>query len=192
LIGLLGGAFDPPHNGHVALAATAKRQFGFDEFVVLVSARPGHKDVVLDPDTRLELVRAAFPDDDVELDEHPRTVDMLRTGRWRDPLFLVGADEFCDFPTWKDPERVLELARLGVATRPGYPRERLDAVLARLAHPERVLFFELEPLPVASRDVRERLMRGEPIDDLVPTGVAELIRKRDLYRRYTAAAPERT
>jgi nicotinate-nucleotide adenylyltransferase len=192
LIGLLGGAFDPPHNGHVALAATAKRQFGFDEFVVLVSARPGHKDVVLDPDTRLELVRAAFPDDDVELDEHARTVDMLRTGRWRDPLFLVGADEFCDFPTWKDPERVLELARLGVATRPGYPRERLDAVLARLAHPERVLFFELEPLPVASRDVRERLMRGEPIDDLVPTGVAELIRKRDLYRRYTAAAPERT
>jgi nicotinate-nucleotide adenylyltransferase len=192
LIGLLGGAFDPPHNGHVALAATAKRQFGFDEFVVLVSARPGHKDVVLDPDTRLELARAAFPDDDVELDEHARTVDMLRTGRWRDPLFLVGADEFCDFPTWKDPERVLELARLGVATRPGYPRERLDAVLARLAHPERVLFFELEPLPVASRDVRERLMRGEPIDDLVPTGVAELIRKRDLYRRYTAAAPERT
>jgi nicotinate-nucleotide adenylyltransferase len=118
LIGLLGGAFDPPHNGHVALAAAAKRQFGFDEFVVLVSARPGHKDVVLDVDTRLELVRAAFPDDDVELDRQARTVDMLRTGRWHDPLFLVGADEFCDFLTWKEPEGVLELARLGVpATR---------------------------------------------------------------------------
>jgi nicotinate-nucleotide adenylyltransferase len=117
---------------------------------------------------------------------------MLRTGRWHDPLLLVGADEFCDFLTWKDPEGVLELARLGVATRPGYPRERLDAVLERLGHPERVLFFELEPLPVASRDVRERVMRGEPIDDLVPTRVAALIRERDLYHRYTAAAPERT
>jgi nicotinate-nucleotide adenylyltransferase len=141
---------------------------------------------------RLELVRAAFPEDDVELDEHARTVDTLRAGRWHDPLFLVGADEFCDFLTWKDPEGVLELARLGVATRPGYPRERLDSVLERLAHPERVLFFELEPLSVASRDVRERLASGEPIDDLVPARVAALIREHDLYRRYTARAPERT
>jgi nicotinate-nucleotide adenylyltransferase len=192
LIGLLGGAFDPPHNGHVALAATAKRQFGFDEFVVLVSARPGHKEVPLDGATRLELARAAFPDDDVELDEHARTIDTLRAGRWRDPLFLVGADEFCDFLTWKDPEGVLELARLGVATRPGYPRERLDAVLDRIARPERVLFFELDPHTVASREVRDRIARGEPIDDLVPVRVAELIRERDLYRRYTAAAPDRT
>jgi nicotinate-nucleotide adenylyltransferase len=192
LIGLLGGAFDPPHNGHVALAATAKRQFGFDEFVVLVSARPGHKEVALDGATRLELARAAFPDDDVELDEHARTIDTLRAGPWHDPLFLVGADEFCDFLTWKNPEGVLELARLGVATRPGYPRERLDAVLDRLARPERVLFFELEPVPVASRDVRDRVARGDPIDALVPAHVAELIRERDLYRRYTAAAPDRT
>jgi nicotinate-nucleotide adenylyltransferase len=192
VIGLLGGAFDPPHNGHVAVATTARRQFGFDEFVVLVSARPGHKEVVLDAPTRLELTRAAFPEDDVELDEHARTVETLRAGRWHDPLFLVGADEFCDFLTWKEPEVVLELARLGVATRPGYPRERLDAVLERLANPGRVLFFELEPLAVASRDVRERVARGESIDDLVPARVAELIREHGLYRRYTAAARERT
>lgn len=192
MIGLLGGAFDPPHNGHVALAAAAKEQFGFEEFVVLVSAEPGHKGVSLDAATRLELTRAAFPDDDVELDEQARTVDTLRAGRWRDPLFLIGADEFCDFLTWKDPEGVLELARLGVATRPGYPRDRLDAVLERLARPERVLFFEIEPLPIASRELRERVARGEAIDGLVPPRVAELIRERGLYRSYTATAPERT
>lgn len=190
--GLLGGAFDPPHNGHVAVAAAAKEQFGFEQFAVLVSAQPGHKGVTLDAPTRLELTRVAFPDDDVELDEHGRTVDTLRAGQWRDPLFLIGADEFCDFPTWKDPDGVLELARLGVATRPGYPRERLDRVLERLTRPDRVLFFEIEPVPVASRDLRERLARGEPIDGLVPPRVAELIRERGLYRSYTATAPERT
>jgi nicotinate-nucleotide adenylyltransferase len=107
---------------------------------------------------------------------------MLREGSWRDPLFLVGADEFADFPAWKEPEAVLALARLGVASRPGYPRERLERVLAGLSRPERVLFFELDPEPVSSSDIRERVARGESIDGLVPAGVAREISERDLYR----------
>jgi nicotinate-nucleotide adenylyltransferase len=178
---LLGGTFNPPHNGHVALARAAERQFG-DEVVVLVSAQPGHKEVDLDAATRLELARAAFPDRDAELDPHARTVDMLAAGRWRDPLFVIGADEFCDFPTWKDPEGVLARARLAVATRPGYPRERLQSVLDRLSQPERVRFFEIEPLPISSEDIRERVAHGRPIDDVVPPAVAELIDARGLYR----------
>ena len=185
MIGVLGGAFDPPHKGHVAVAHAAKEQFAFEEFIVLVSAAPGHKDVELDVDTRLQLVRAAFPDDLIEVDEHARTIDTLRARRWEDPLFLIGADEFCDFLTWKDPEGVLALARLGVATRPGYPPERLDNVLAKLTHPERVLFFEIEPLPISSRDIRARVTNGEPIDDLVPARVARLIAENGLYRGYT-------
>jgi nicotinate-nucleotide adenylyltransferase len=182
MTGLLGGAFDPPHNGHVEVARAAKEQFGFDEFVVLVAARPGHKDVVLDAESRLQLTRTAFPRDRVELDGHSRTVDLLRAGRWSDPLFLIGADEFCDFLSWKDPESVIALARLAVATRPGYPRDRLDAVLEKLTRPERVLFFEIEPLPISSRDVRERIARGEPIASLVPPAVAALIEEEGLYR----------
>jgi nicotinate-nucleotide adenylyltransferase len=179
---LLGGTFNPPHNGHVALALAAEEQFG-DEVVILVAARPGHKDVELDAETRLELVRAAFPNHEVELEPHERTVDMLKAGRWRDPLFLIGADEFCDFPTWKDPEGVIARARLAVATRPGYPRDRLERVLAQLSRPERVQFFEIEPLPISSRDLRERVARGEPIDGLVPAAVADLIVSRGLYRK---------
>jgi nicotinate-nucleotide adenylyltransferase len=190
--GLLGGAFDPPHNGHVALGRTAKDQFGFDELVVLVASRPGHKDVALDADTRLRLTRAAFPGEQVELDQLERTVDTLRAGRWEDPVFLIGADEFSDFLTWKDPEGVLELARLAVATRPGYPRERLDAVLEQLSRPERVLFFELEPLPISSREIRDRVARGQSIEGLVPRQVAELIDELGLYRSYTSRAEERT
>ena len=178
---LLGGTFNPPHNGHVALARTAEKRFA-DEVVVLVSARPGHKDPELDAETRLELARAAFPDRQVELDAHERTVDTLAAGRWRDPLFVIGADEFCDFLTWKDPEGVLARSRLAVATRPGYPRERLQSVLDRLSQPERVRFFEIEPLPISSEDIRERVAHGAPIDGLVPPAVAELIGARGLYR----------
>jgi nicotinate-nucleotide adenylyltransferase len=177
---LLGGTFNPPHNGHVALARAAE-QFG-DELVVLVSARPGHKDVELDAETRLELARAAFPDHEVELDRHERTVDTLAAGRWRDPFFIIGADEFSDFLTWKDPEGVLARSRLAVATRPGYPHERLQSVLDRLSQAKRVQFFEIEPLPISSEDIRERVARGEPIDGLVPPAVAELIDARGLYR----------
>jgi nicotinate-nucleotide adenylyltransferase len=180
--GLLGGTFNPPHNGHVELARVAQQHFGLDELVVVVAVRPGHKEVELDADTRFRLAQAAFPEYEVELDSHERTVDMLEAGRWRDPLFLIGADEFCDFLTWKDPEGVLARARLGVATRPGYPRDRLDAVLEALSCPERVSFFEIEPLPISSREIRERVARGEPIDHLVPSSVADLIESLGLYR----------
>jgi nicotinate-nucleotide adenylyltransferase len=189
--GLLGGAFDPPHVGHVALADAAVRQLGLARLVVVVVADPGHKDVHSPAETRLELARAAFPDREVELDRNARTVDMLRAGKWHDPVFLIGADEFADFLEWKEPEEVLELARLGVASRPGYPRERLERILHRLGRPERVLFFEIEPVPVSSSEVREHVARGEPIDGLVPPAVAAEIAGRGLYRRYTEAVPRR-
>jgi nicotinate-nucleotide adenylyltransferase len=180
--GLLGGTFNPPHNGHVALARAAEQKFDLDELVILVAVRPGHKEVELDADTRLQLAQAAFPDYEVELDPHERTVDMLKAGRWREPLFLIGADQFAEFGSWKDPDGVVARARVAVATRPGYPRERLDGVLGELAQPERVEFFEIEPLPISSRDVRDRVARGEPIDEVVPPAVAELIHSLRLYR----------
>ena len=100
-----------------------------------------------------------------------------------DPLFVIGADQFQDFLAWDEPDEVLERARLAVATRPGYPRAGLDAVLARLAQPERVVFLDIEPNPAASRDIRALAAAGEPLDGLVPTAVAELIRARQLYVR---------
>ena len=177
---LLGGTFNPPHNGHVALVHAAEQEFG-DEVVVLVAARPGHKRVQLDADTRLALARAAFPEEEVELDPYERTVDLLSAGRWSDPLFVIGADEFCDFLTWKEPEEVLRRVRLAVATRPGFPQERLDPVLAQLSHPERVSFFEIEPTPVASRYLRSRLEDGEDVSAEIPAAVAEIIRRDGLY-----------
>lgn len=182
MTGLFGGAFDPPHVGHVALVEAAERELGLGRVVVVVVAAPGHREVVAPAETRLELARAAFPGREVVLDRHARTVDMLREGPWRDPVFLIGADELADFPRWKEPEEILELARLGVASRPGYPREALQRVLAQLPRPERVLFFELDPVPVSSSEVRERVARGRPIEGLVPPAVAAAIAEHGLYR----------
>jgi nicotinate-nucleotide adenylyltransferase len=173
-MGLLGGAFDPPHIGHVALADAAERALGLERIVIVVVADPGHKDVHAHAGTRLELARLAFPGREVVLDHHARTVDMLRDGPWDDPVFLVGADEYLDFAGWKEPEAVLALARLGVATRPGFELPSPP--------PDRVLFFEIEAVPVSSRDIRARVARGEPIDGLAPPAVVAAIAGTGLYR----------
>jgi nicotinate-nucleotide adenylyltransferase len=172
--GILGGAFDPPHIGHVALADAAQRELGLERVVVVVVAEPGHKDAHAPAETRLELARLAFEEREVILDHHARTVDMLREQQWDDPVFLIGADEYRDFPNWKEPETVLELARLGVAARPGFPRSEPE--------PDRVLYFDLEPVRVSSREIRALAARGEPIDGLVPPAVAEAIARLGLYR----------
>jgi nicotinate-nucleotide adenylyltransferase len=191
--GILGGTFDPPHNGHVALARAAFDRFGLERLVVMVAGRPPHKHATLDGETRFRLAEAAFAAlprtelsrFELERDVPAFTLETVRYGkdRWGEIVFLVGADEFADFPSWHEPDAVLEHARLGVATRPGIERERLERVLRVLARPDRVEFFEIPPLPVSSSDVRRRVAYGESIKDLVPAEVARLVSELDLYRR---------
>jgi nicotinate-nucleotide adenylyltransferase len=184
-VGVLGGAFDPPHVGHAALARAAVERFTLDRLLVRVVAAPGHKRVDTPVAIRLELARAAFADiavAEVAVDPHARTVDSLLALGLDEPIFLIGADELADFPSWKQPERVLELARLGVATRPGTTREELAAVLAELPRPDRVELFAIEPLPVSSSEIRARVARGEPIAGLVPAAVEVGIARHGLYR----------
>ena len=176
MTGLLGGTFDPPHNGHIALAQAARSQLPIDRLVVLVAERPGHRDVVADAETRLGLAREAFPDAEVELDPHPFTVDAVRDGRFGDAVFVVGADQAAAFEHWRDPDEVLKHVRLGVGTRSGYPEPQLER------YGDRVVPFQLASPPISSSDVRARVARGEPIDELVPPAVAELIEELGLYR----------
>jgi nicotinate-nucleotide adenylyltransferase len=182
-VGVLGGAFDPPHVGHVELARRAVEHYALGRLLVRVVERPGHKDVTAPPEARLALAELAFAGlgAEVALDPFARTVDSLEALSLDDPVFLVGADEFAAFLDWKEPDRVLELARLGVATRPGVDRSSLDAVRAALARPDRVSFFEIEPLAVSSSAIRALAAAGEAIDGLVPPAVAAEITRRRLY-----------
>jgi nicotinate-nucleotide adenylyltransferase len=181
MTGILGGTFDPPHNGHVALARAALEKLPIERLLVLVVARPGHRRLVADAESRLRLARAAFADlpVEVELDDNAFTADAVRGGRFGDALFVVGADEGADFPSWKEPEEVLRWVQLAVGTRSGYPPADLER------YGDRVVPFELDSPPVSSSEVRDRVARGESIDDLVPPGVSEAIRELGLYRGYT-------
>ena len=175
MTGLYGGSFDPPHNGHVALVRAALAHFPLDSLVVLVAEQPGHRPPPDAPaEARMRMARAAFPDLEVELDPYLWTVDMLRARKWDDPIFLIGADQLEALSSWKEPEAVLELARLGVATRPGYSAQTDN---------ERIELFEMPPIDVSSSEVRRRVAAGEPIDDLVPPAVAELLAGLAVYRR---------
>lgn len=183
--GIFGGAFDPPHDGHVALALEAIDHFHLGRLLVRVVADPGHKEVETAPQIRLtlaELAFAAIDEAEVSLDPFARTVDSLEALDLDDPVFLIGADELAAFPTWTRPGRVLELARIGVATRPGSDRSELERVVGSLPRSGRVELFPITPLAVSSSEVRERVRAGLPIDDLVPVAVAAEIRRLDLYR----------
>jgi nicotinate-nucleotide adenylyltransferase len=185
--GILGGTFDPPHNGHVALVRAALEALPIGRLVVLVAARPGHRAAVADPEARLRLAQAAFEGlpAEVVLDDNAFTVDAVRGGRFGDALFIVGADEGAAFPSWKEPEEVLRWVRLAVGTRSGYPPPDLRQ------YGDRVLSFELDSPDVSADLVRERVESGEPIDDLVPPAVTEAIRELGLYRGYTDSAVQR-
>jgi nicotinate-nucleotide adenylyltransferase len=153
-------------------------ELGLEPLVVLVSERPGHKAVETPVALRLEMARAAFPDDTVLVDAHARTVDLLREHpEWQDAWFVLGADEFADFLSWKEPDEVLRRVHIAVGTRPGFPEERVRAVLAELASPDRVRLFDIEPVPAASRNLRRQLVEAD-----LPPAVVQIIRREGLYR----------
>jgi nicotinate-nucleotide adenylyltransferase len=189
--GLFGGTFDPPHNGHLALAHAAVDYFGLERLVVTVGQTPG-KQTPVDAETRLSLAEAAFTDVprveisriDIDRDQPAYSHETVRRARerWGEIVFLVGADRFADFLDWKAPNEVLQHARLGVATRPGVDEAALREVLAHLERPEQVTFFPIEQIDVSSSDIRRRVAAGEPYEHLIRPPVARLIEELGLYR----------
>ena len=198
MIGLLGGTFDPPHVGHVALARAGIEHFGLECLLVAPTGRTPGKRAVSGPETRIRLADAAFADvagaevSRIDVDR-PQPAYSYDTVRWvhdrhGEPLFLLGADRFADFLTWERPNEVLRFARLGVATRPGFDLARLAPVLDAVEQPERVEFFEIPPVAVSSTEIRRRVAAGEPIHGLVPQPVERLIEELGLYRDQAPAA----
>lgn len=194
-VGVLGGTFNPPHAGHLACARAARVALGLDVVLLVPAAQPPHKEVASDPgaEVRFELCRAASAGEPylqasrAELDRPgpSYTVDTLRAMHRERPdaelTLVVGGDMAADLPTWREPEVVLGLARLAVAERTGSGRALVAKRLASLAGEDQVSYLDMPPVDVSSSLVRDRVARGESIDELVPDGVARLIAERGLY-----------
>ncbi|MGZ4271361.1 MAG: nicotinate-nucleotide adenylyltransferase [Solirubrobacteraceae bacterium] len=201
-IGILGGTFNPPHIGHLIMAQEARDQLSLDRVILMPVATPPHKEAEADPgaDVRLELTRLAAEGEEgvevsaLEIDRGGAsfTVDTLRELHERDPeqelTFIVGGDMAHSLPAWREPVRILELARLAVAEREGIGREEIAARLAPLHDGSRVTFFDMPRIDVSSSDIRRRVAEGRPVRHLVPDGVARAVADRDLYRT-TAGRP---
>ncbi len=193
---MLGGAFNPPHVGHLALAQEAHARLGLERVLLVPVARAPHREVEPEPgaEVRLRMCELAVAGDarleacPVEVDRGGRsfTVETLRALRDRSPadehVLILGADAAVGLPRWREPEEVLRLAAaVGVASREGVERDRVMEALSGLAGSERIEFFELPRLDVSSTLVRRRAAEGLPIRYLVPGAVAEEIAERGLY-----------
>lgn len=162
----------------------------------MVTGEAPHKEIEEDPgaDVRLEMARlAATADTGVEASaleverEGPsysfRTLELLAEERPGDELvFLLGADMAAGLGSWERPERVVELARLGVVPRPGVGMGAVRSSLERLGAADRAEIIQMPLCAVSSTSIRERAAAGRPLRHLVPDPVVELIEARGLYR----------
>lgn len=208
-MGILGGTFNPPHVGHLALARCALRELGVERVVLMPAREAPHKPAGEDPGSehRLRMCRLAVEGAEglascsleIERAGPSYTVDTLRAIHASHPdarlTFIVGADAARTLPSWREPEELLELAALAVAEREGAGREDvLNAVAAARSatgsEDERsetgVSFLKMGTVPVSSSLVRERVARGESVEELVGDAVARYIAEHGLYR----AGPE--
>lgn len=196
-LGILGGTFNPPHVGHLVMVEEALSQLELDRVMLMPVARPPHKEALADPgaDVRLELCRLATAGNDrlgvsdleIERGGASYTVDTLRALHDRDPehslTFIVGGDMAYSLPSWREPEAILELARLAVAEREDLRREDIANRLEPLHAGDRVVFFDMPRIDISSSAIRGRVATGRPIRYLVPDAVADVIRDRRLYPR---------
>jgi nicotinate-nucleotide adenylyltransferase len=187
-LGIFGGTFDPPHIGHLIAAQDSRARLRLDGVRFIPAANPPHKGGVpalTRAELRLELVRAAVADDDqfevdtLELERGGpsytvETLELLHQQfQQAELVLLIGSDQFAEFETWKDPERIMQLARIAVLTRGGSPRGDVDARIDHVA---------VTRIDVSSTEIRRRVGAGEPIRYLVPAGVEAVIRRERLYR----------
>jgi nicotinate-nucleotide adenylyltransferase len=183
------------------LAQEAAYQLGLERVLLMPTGEAPHKRIEPEPgaEVRFEMARLAAADDelveasDLEIRRKGpsytvRTLEELSAARPDDDLFfLMGADVAAHLEQWREPERVVELARLGIAGRPGTLLDEVEAALERLGAPDRADVVRMPEIGVSSTRVRRRVAEGRPIRYLVPDRVAAMIAERGLYREAVRA-----
>jgi nicotinate-nucleotide adenylyltransferase len=201
-VGILGGAFNPPHIGHLVCAQEALLQLELDKVVFVPVGQAPHRAIDDDPgaEARLELVELAIADDErftssrVELDRDAPsyTSDTLREMRSAAPederFLILGGDQAASLPTWHEPEEVLSLATVAVVERVSWTRNAIGIKIGRLKGSDRVRYLDMPLIQVSSSAIRRRVAAGRPIRYLVPDAVASYIEANGLYRARSATS----
>jgi nicotinate-nucleotide adenylyltransferase len=194
-LGILGGAFNPPHIGHVVCAQEALIQLELDRVVFIPVGEAPHRELQDDPgaEARLEMVELAVADDErfsvsrIELDrEGPSytsdTLEQLHGETPEDELFLIlGGDQAAALATWHEPAKVLERATIAVFERMSWGRNAIVIKIGRMPGAERVRYLDMPMIQVSSSAIRRRVREGLPIRYLVPDRVVDYIETNQLY-----------
>ena len=196
-IGVLGGTFDPVHNGHLIVAEEAKTRLNLAEIIFVPAGQPWLKaDRPISPaEHRLQMLRLALADKsylklstiEIERTGPSYTVDTVaelrdKLGSEDELFFILGWDSLAELPQWREPSRLIKMCYLVAVPRPGYPRPKLKAlevIIRGLS--QRVMLMKEPEIDISASAIRERVARGLSIRHLVPEPVNRYIKEHKLY-----------
>ena len=197
-LGVLGGTFDPIHNGHLAIADEVRSQLQLSEIIYVPAGQPWLKAdrPVTSAEHRIAMLEMAISDRpcsrismiDIERDGLTYTVDTLadlwkRLGADDEVYFIIGWGSLEELPEWKAPARIIRLCKLVAVPRPGYPLPDMGELDKRIPGlREKVIILDKPEIDISSSDIRERIAGGKSISGLVPRAVEDYIREKGLYK----------
>lgn len=206
------------HNGHLAIARQTREALGLDQVLFIPTSQPPHKPSgsLAPAQDRYEMVRLAIStdptlaisDNEIRRPGKSYSIDTIRLlqqeyGAQTQLFFLIGLDAFLDFPTWRDPQALLELCQFVVLSRPGLSFRSLSTVrlippipissltdldagrIARIVAPlgtQGLTCLKLPPCPISASDIRTRIRQGLPVVNLLPPSVESYILGHHLYQ----------
>ncbi len=196
-LGILGGTFDPIHNGHLQIARYALRRLSLERVLFVPAGDPPHKQgqPVTSATHRLKMVELAVTGEtcfavsriDIDRPGPHYTVDMIAEvqATYNIPpkacSLIMGSDSLISLPVWHNPQKLLKSCRLAVIHRPGYPPD-LSALTTRFpALPARIDWIEMPSNPISATDLRQKFSRSEDVEGQIPPPVMAYIRQNGLY-----------
>lgn len=201
-IGIMGGTFNPIHNGHLVTAQEALSQFKLDKVIFIPTGDPPHKikKEIADAEDRYIMTVIATSSNsnffvsrmEINRKDKSYTIDTVRQlkkmyGENSSLYFITGADAILEILTWKNTSEIISLCKFIAATRPGYDLTRIEDLRKKLfssseASYKKIYIMEIPALSISSTDIRNRVKSGRPIDYLLPEGVSNYILKHELYK----------
>jgi nicotinate-nucleotide adenylyltransferase len=196
-IGVMGGTFDPIHNGHLAVAEEVASRLDLAEILFVPAGQPWLKmdSPILPAEYRVQMVRLAIADKphfklstmEIERPGATYTVDTMaelqaQLGAENDLFFILGWDNLAELTQWKEPSRLITMCHLVVVPRPGYPRpdlKSLEALIPGLS--QRVILVDKPEIDISASAIRNRVAQGLSISHLVPEPVVRYIQEHGLY-----------